>query len=197
MNYGEEEDPTYLTSIHLDFDSEVNKGIFLEYSNTSNAYRVFNSTTLVVEESIHIYRLDRLINLILGDKSDGVETTSSFKNQASCTLVFEIEPNNIEEALKDDDWIVAMEEELHQFTRDNVWKLVLRPKHKSTIGTKWVFRNKFDENGKVIRNKARLVSQGYNQKEDINFTKTFAHVSTLEAIRILLAFVAYKDIKPF
>ncbi|RDX94562.1 hypothetical protein CR513_23041, partial [Mucuna pruriens] len=68
-------------------------------------------------------------DLILGDKVEGVKTRS-------CALVSEIEPKNIEEALKDDDWIIAMGEELWQFTRNDVWKLVPKPEHKSIIETR-------------------------------------------------------------
>ena len=79
-----------------------------------------------------------------------------------------------------------MQVELKQFARNDVWMLVQKPKDKTIIGTKWVYRNKLDEDGKVIRNKARLVAQSYSQQEDINFTETFAPVARLEAIRILL-----------
>ena len=75
---------------------------------------------------------------------------------------------------------------------NKVWELVPRPSNISIIGTKWVFRNKIDENGNIIRNKARLVAQGYCQEEDIDYEETFAPVARLEAIRMLLAFVSYK-----
>lgn len=78
-----------------------------------------------------------------------------------------------------------------------MWDLVPPPQHQSVIGTRWVFRNKLDENGKVIRNKARLVAQGYNQEEGIDYEETFAPVARLEAIRILLAFASHKNIKLF
>ena len=68
---------------------------------------------------------------------------------------------------------------------------------KSIIGTRRVFINKLDEQGKLVRNKARLVAQGCNQQEGIDFTKTFAPITRLEAIRIILAFVAHKNIKIF
>ena len=134
-------------------------------------------------------------DLIIGDKGDGVRTRSRFKDQANTALVSEIEPRSVDEALSDDGWIVAMQEELKQFTRNEVWTLVPRHKDKSIIGTKWVFRNKLDEEGKVIRNKARLVAQGYNQQEGIDFTETFAPVARLEAIRIMLSFSAQNKIK--
>jgi len=72
--------------------------------------------------------------------------------------MFEIEPKMIDEALTDDDWIIAMEEELHQFTKNDVWALAPRLENKSIIGTRWVFKNKLDKQGKVVRNKVRLVA---------------------------------------
>ena len=74
-----------------------------------------------------------------------------------------IEPNKIDEALLDVDWVNAMHEELNNFIRNQVWELVERPKDHNVIGTKWVFRNKQDQDGIVERNKARLVAQSYTQ----------------------------------
>ena len=88
-----------------------------------------------------------------------------------------------------------MQEELNQFKRINVWTLVERPYDNNVIGTKWVFKNKLDEHGIVVRNKVRLVAQGYSQKEGINYDETFAPVVRLEAIKILLAFACYMDFK--
>ena len=79
-----------------------------------------------------------------------------------------------------------MQEELDQFTRNEVWILVPRPSHTNVIGTKWIFKNKTDEFGTIIRNKARLVAQGYTQVEGIDFDETFAPVARLESIRLLL-----------
>ncbi|GJU73862.1 retrovirus-related pol polyprotein from transposon TNT 1-94 [Tanacetum coccineum] len=74
-----------------------------------------------------------------------------------------IEPKNVNKALTDESWIISMQEELNQFIANDVWELVPQPRNMTIIGTKWVFRNKLDENGIVSRNKARLVAQGYNQ----------------------------------
>ena len=106
-------------------------------------------------------------------------------------------PKTTDEALLDFDWVIAMQEELNQFERNNVWKLVPRPKGKSVIETKWVFRNKLDENGLVTRNKARLVAKGYCQQEGIDYDETFAPVARLEAIRIFLAYAAHCNFKVF
>jgi hypothetical protein len=100
----------------------------------------------------------------------------------------------VEEALEDPDWVMAMQEELNNFTRNEVWSLIERPKQ-NVIGTKWVFRNKQDEHGVVTRNKARLVAQGFTQIEGLDFGETYAPVARLESIRILLAYAAHHDFK--
>ena len=106
-----------------------------------------------------------------------------------------IEPTSIEEALEDLDWVMAMQEELNNFTRNGVWVLEAPPKNKNIIGTKWVFLNKQDEHGVVVRNKARLVAKGFSQVEGLDFGETFDPVARLEAIRILLAYSSHHNIK--
>nr|GEZ37793.1 copia protein [Tanacetum cinerariifolium] len=101
------------------------------------------------------------------------------------------------EALGDKSWIVAMQEELNQFIANDVWELVTQPKKMTIIGTKWVFRNKLDENGVVFRNKARLVAQDYNQQEGIDYDETYVPYARLESIRILLACAFALDFKLF
>jgi len=81
-----------------------------------------------------------------------------------------------------------MHDELNQFTLNEVWTLVPRTKQMNVIGTKWVFKNKMDELGVIVRNKARLVTKGYNQEEGIDFGETYAPVASLEAVRLLLAY---------
>ena len=110
-------------------------------------------------------------------------------------FVSQIEPKTVDEAISDEHWGIAMQEELNQFERNNVWKLVEKPENYPIIGTKWVFRNKLDEHGIIIRNKARLVAKGYNQEEGIDYEETYAPVARLEAIRLLLAFACILDLK--
>jgi hypothetical protein len=90
---------------------------------------------------------------------------------------------------------MAMQEELNNFTRNDVWELVERPNEYNVIGTKWVFKNKQDQDGIVVRNKARLVAQGYTQVEGLDYDETYAPVVRLEAIRILLAYACAHNIK--
>ncbi|RVW19280.1 Retrovirus-related Pol polyprotein from transposon RE1 [Vitis vinifera] len=131
---------------------------------------------------------------IIGNPSSGVITRSSLRNICNnLAFISQIKPKNIKDAIVDENWMIAMQEELNQFERSEVWELVPRPSNQSVIGTKWVFRNKMDENGIIVRNKARLVAQGYNQEEGIDYEETFAPVARLEAIRMLLAFACFKD----
>ncbi|GKD11635.1 putative ribonuclease H-like domain-containing protein [Tanacetum coccineum] len=102
-----------------------------------------------------------------------------------------IEPTSIAKALSDSSWVEAMQEELLQFKLQQVWKLVDLPNGKRAIGTKWVFRNKKDERGIVIRNKARLVAQGHRQEEGIDYEEVFAPVARIEAIRLFLAYASF------
>ncbi|GKD56598.1 retrovirus-related pol polyprotein from transposon TNT 1-94, partial [Tanacetum coccineum] len=111
--------------------------------------------------------------------------------------VAKLEPKNVNEALADERWIVAIEEELNQFIANDVWELVPHHRNMKIIGTKWVFRNKFDKNGILSRNKARLVVQGCNQQEGIDYDETYAPVARLKSIRILLAYACALDFKLF
>ncbi|GJY24357.1 retrovirus-related pol polyprotein from transposon TNT 1-94 [Tanacetum coccineum] len=86
-----------------------------------------------------------------------------------------------------------MQEELLQFKLQHVWTLVDLPNGKRAIGTKWVYKNKKDKRGIVIKNKARLVAQGYTQEEGIDYDEVFAFVARIEAIRLFLAYASFKD----
>ena len=88
-----------------------------------------------------------------------------------------------------------MHEELNNFAHNDVWELVKRPNDHNVIRTKWVFRNKQDENGVVVRNKARLIAQGNTQIAGLDFDETFAPMARLEAIRILHAYATSHSIK--
>ncbi|GJQ89838.1 putative ribonuclease H-like domain-containing protein [Tanacetum coccineum] len=114
-----------------------------------------------------------------------------FQHCLFACFLSQIEPKKISEALKDESWVDAMQEELLQFKIQKVWILVDLPYGKKAIGTKWVYRNKKDERGVVVRNKARLVAQGYRQEEGIDYDEVFAPVARIEAIRIFLAFASY------
>nr|GEY69651.1 retrovirus-related Pol polyprotein from transposon TNT 1-94 [Tanacetum cinerariifolium] len=137
---------------------------------------------------------DHPLHKIIGDLKSSVRTRGQLANSClfSC-LLSSIEPANVAEALRDADWDSAMQEELDQFTRLKVWRLVPRPEGKYVIKTKWIFKNKKDKSSLVIRNKARLVAVGYSQQEGIDYDETFAPVARIEAICLFLAYVAHKN----
>nr|GFA07227.1 hypothetical protein [Tanacetum cinerariifolium] len=136
---------------------------------------------------------DHPLHKIIGDPKSNVHTRGQLANLClfPC-LLSSIEPANVAEALKDADWVSAMQDELDQFARLKVWRLVPRPEGKTFIKTKWIFKNKKDESSLVIRNKARLIVVGYSQQEGIDYDETFAPVARIEAIRLFLAYVAHK-----
>nr|GFA78211.1 hypothetical protein [Tanacetum cinerariifolium] len=124
--------------------------------------------------------------------ADDVGAEADINNMESIILVSPIPTSRIHKdhptsqiiALKDPSWIEAMQEELLQFKMHKVWILVDLPYGKRAIGTKWVYRNKKDERGIVIINKARLVAQGHTQEEGIDYEEVFAPVARIEAIRL-------------
>jgi hypothetical protein len=143
----------------------------------------------------HTIQRDHPVDNILGSIKRGVTTRSRLANFCEFySFVSSLEPLKVEEALANPDWIIAMQEELNNFTRNEVWSLVERPKQ-NVIGTKWVFRNKQDEHGVVTSNKARLVAQGFTQVEGLDFGETYAPVARLESIRILIAYATNHDFK--
>ncbi|GJT40853.1 putative ribonuclease H-like domain-containing protein [Tanacetum coccineum] len=123
-------------------------------------------------------------NQIIGDINSATQTRRMTKISKEHAM-------KVTQALTDPSWIEAMQDELLQFRLQKVWRLVDLPKGKHAIGTKWVYRNKKDKRGIVVRNKARLVAQGYTQEEGIDYDKVFAPVARIEAIRLFLAYASF------
>ncbi|GJZ59611.1 putative ribonuclease H-like domain-containing protein [Tanacetum coccineum] len=131
------------------------------------------------------------LNQVIGDLQSAIQIRNMSKNLEEYGFVKE--PKMVIHALKDPSWIEAMHEELLQFKLQEVWTLVDLPNGKRAIGTKWVFRNKKDKKGIVIRNKARLVAQRYTQEEGIGYDEVFAPIARIEAIRLFLAYASFND----
>jgi hypothetical protein len=143
----------------------------------------------------HTIQKDHPVNAILGDVEKGVTTRSRVANFCQHYLfVSSFKLLKVENALRDLDWVVAMQGELNNFKRNEVWSLVERTKQ-NIVCTKWVFHNKQDKHVVVIRNKARLVAKGYSQVEGLCFDEIFALIARLESIHILLAYATYHDFK--
>nr|GEW94877.1 hypothetical protein [Tanacetum cinerariifolium] len=118
-----------------------------------------------------------------------IPTTRVYKDHPVTQIIEE--PKRIHQALIYPSWIEAIYEELLQFKMQKVWVLVDLPKGKRAIGSKWVFRNKKDERGIVVRNKARLVAQGHTQEEGIDYEEVFAPSVRIEAIRLFLDYASF------
>jgi len=112
---------------------------------------------------LRIIRKNHPENQIIGDINEGVQTRTKLikdSEQSHVAFLSMTEPKNFEEASQEDNWIRAMNEELDQIEKNNTWELVPRPENKNVIGSKWVFKNKMNDKGQVVRNKSRLVCKG-------------------------------------
>nr|GFB93019.1 retrovirus-related Pol polyprotein from transposon TNT 1-94 [Tanacetum cinerariifolium] len=137
----------------------------------------------IVDETLEI---DEIVNIkesrnhplenVIGNLNQRTLWSQAQNHSNFFCFISTIQPKNVNKALGDESWIVAMQEELIQFIANDVWELVPQPRNMTVIGTNWVFRNKLDENGIVSQNKARLVAQGYNQEEGIDYDETYAQL---------------------
>ncbi|GJU04274.1 retrovirus-related pol polyprotein from transposon TNT 1-94 [Tanacetum coccineum] len=192
----DETPPPSKTSPLVDDDLDEEEAI--KVTEKKNLENDIEDETLEIDEIVNIKesRNHPLENVIGNLNQRTLRSQAQNQSNFFC-FISTIEPKNVNEALTDESWIVAMQEELNQFIANDVWELVPQPRNMTIIGTKWVFRNKLDENGVVSRNKARLVAQGYNQQEGIDYDETYAPVARLESIRILLAYACALDFKLF
>ncbi|GJR09239.1 retrovirus-related pol polyprotein from transposon TNT 1-94 [Tanacetum coccineum] len=124
---------------------------------------------------------------------DSTSQGSSSNARPSHTPFKLIEPKNFKQAITEPSWINAMQEYIHEFERIQVWELVSCPDKVMLIKLKWIYKVKTDEFSWVLKNKARLVAQGFRQDEGINFKESFAPVARIEAIRIFVANAAHKN----
>ncbi|GJR46520.1 retrovirus-related pol polyprotein from transposon TNT 1-94 [Tanacetum coccineum] len=140
---------------------------------------------------------DHPLENIIGELARPVSTRLQLHEQALfCyydAFLTAVEPKTYKDALTQACWIEAMQEELNEFERLEVWELVPRPDKVMVITLKWIYKVKLDELGGILKNKARLVARGYRQEEGIDFEESFAPVARLEAIRIFLEFAAHMN----
>nr|GEW20532.1 retrovirus-related Pol polyprotein from transposon TNT 1-94 [Tanacetum cinerariifolium] len=145
----------------------------------------------------YLWTRDHPLEQVRGNPSRPVQTRQQLATDPKMCMyaltMSTTEPKNIKEAMADSVWIEAMQEELHQFDRLQVWELVDKPFGKTVIKIKWLWKNKKDEDQIVIRNKARLVAKGYAQEEGIDFEESFAPVAHLEAVWIFIAYATHKS----
>ncbi|KAL4555898.1 hypothetical protein LXL04_038530 [Taraxacum kok-saghyz] len=102
-------------------------------------------------------------------------------------------PNNVQEAVKDEKWKKAMNEEMEALQKNETWELVKLLPGKKLVGCRWIYTLKLDSNGNIDRYKARLVAKGYTQKYGIDYGDTFSPVAKINTIRILISIAANED----
>ncbi|GKA26636.1 integrase, catalytic region, zinc finger, CCHC-type containing protein [Tanacetum coccineum] len=139
---------------------------------------------------------DHPIANVIGDPSRLVSTRKQLKTDVmwcyfDAFLTF-VEPKNFKQAMTEPSWIDAMQEEIYEFKRLQVWELVPCPDKVMSIKLTWIYKVKTDEFGRVLKNKARFVAQGFRQEEGINFEESFALVARIEAIRIQNGFLKWR-----
>ncbi|GJW28446.1 hypothetical protein Tco_0045321 [Tanacetum coccineum] len=140
-------------------DDDLDEEEAVKVTEKKNLENGIEDETLEIDEIVNIKesRNHPLENVIGNLNQRTLRSQAQNQSNFFC-FISTIEPKNVNEALTDDSWIVTMQEELNQFIANDVWELVPQPRNMTIIGTKWVFRNKLDENGIVFQNKARLVA---------------------------------------
>lgn len=186
-------------------DKKAESGIFVGYSLTSKAYRIYfpHQNKIIVSRDVKFMESDSW-SWEDENKSEFQEENEDVDDEPvrgtrllsevyqRCNLAV-MEPAGYEEAATDQKWINAMMEELKMIEKNQTWELMDRPNHKKAIGVKWVYRTKLNPDGSVNKHKARLVVKGYAQMFGVDFSETFAPVARLDTIRLLLALAAQND----
>nr|GFB63280.1 hypothetical protein [Tanacetum cinerariifolium] len=183
-------------------------GFFIGYSADSCAYRIYNRRTKKIMETMNV-SFDELSVMAFEERSSKPRLqynvpipTNSSSHATNIPItsqdVDELNPN----AMVDGNMFVnpfanSSTKELLQFKRMDVWVLVPASDNISPLTLKWIFKNKYDEEQTIIRNKSRLVVRGYRQEEGLDFEESFAPVARMEAIRIFLAYAAHKSFTVF
>jgi hypothetical protein len=106
---------------------------------------------------------------------------------AQMSHIIDVEPSSYEEAAGQSVWRDAMMEEYQSIMKNDVWDVVLRPKGKSVVTSKWIYNIKHAPNGSVEKYKARFVARGFSQEEGIDYGETFAPVARYTLIRIIIS----------
>nr|GEV94336.1 retrovirus-related Pol polyprotein from transposon TNT 1-94 [Tanacetum cinerariifolium] len=169
-------------------------------SKASSSKDASSAESTYVTQTLHHLRkwsTDHPINNVIGNLSRPVSTRKQLATDALLCLynsvLSKVKPKNFKSTITKDCWFQAMQDEIYEFDRLQVWELVPQPDRVMIIALKWIYKVKLDEYGDVLKNKARLVVKGYRQEEGIDFEESFAAVARVEAIRIFIAKAASKN----
>nr|GEW02671.1 retrovirus-related Pol polyprotein from transposon TNT 1-94 [Tanacetum cinerariifolium] len=195
-----EEDNIYMEVVHMGNDPLI--GVPIPEVTSAQSSSTVSLHTIVqtdhkIPQHISKWKKDHPLDNIIDQLSRPVSIQLQLYEQALffyCdAFLTSVEPKTYKDALTQSCWIEAMQEELNEFERLEVWELVTRLDKVMVITLKWIYKVKLDELGGILKNKARLVARGYHQEEGIDFEESFALVARLEAIRIFLAYAAHKN----
>ncbi|GKB31810.1 retrovirus-related pol polyprotein from transposon TNT 1-94 [Tanacetum coccineum] len=164
--------------------SSIHQGVTVEHSFEVNPFAAADP--------------DPFVNVFAPDQNSEASSSRQLATNALwCfynSVLSKVEPKNFKSVVTDACWFQAMQDEIHEFDRLDVWELVPPLDCAMIIALKWIYKVKLDEYDDVLKNKARLVVKGYRQEEGLDFEESFAPVARLEAIRIFLANAASKNL---
>jgi len=129
----------------------------------------------------------------LTEDEEKVEAKRNASEFVHFSFLADVEPIDDKDALQQEHWKAATEEELRVIERNQIWELVDLPPNKSPIDVKWVFKVKLKPDGVVAKHKARLVSRGFLQRAGLDYSEVFAPVARLETIRLVIALAHNRD----
>jgi len=208
-------------------DKKSEPGIFVGYSSSSKAYKVYQPQTgkIIVNRDVFFNEEEKwnweqtkktftsMQKSSLSSQTREEQASEQWQEELEDDLptrgtrqLYDIyqrcnvaicEPAGYEEVIKDQKWQKAMEEELSMIKKNKTLELVDRPKDRKIIGVKWVFRTKLNADGSINKHKAKLVVKGYAQVLGVDYSDTFAHVARLDTIRLVLAIAAQNGWKVF
>nr|GEX63373.1 integrase, catalytic region, zinc finger, CCHC-type, peptidase aspartic, catalytic [Tanacetum cinerariifolium] len=206
LHHGVAAEPTYMENHHVSpVDNNPFVNIFAPepHSEASLSGDIRSTESTYVSQTLHHlnkWSKDHPLDNVIGNPSRLVSTRKQLATDALWCLyssvLSKVEPKNFKSAITEDCWFQAMQDEIHEFDRLQVWELVPQPDCVMIIALKWIYKIKVDEYGDVLKNKARLVAKGYRQEEGIDFEESFVPVTSIEAIRIFIANAA-KILKKF
>ncbi|CAL5325451.1 unnamed protein product [Camellia sinensis] len=202
-------------------DENSKKCIFVGYSSKSKGYRLFSldqkkviicrdvlfdekasfdwkekkvqDQSIAFNEELESLQVEDVATLDSPQRLSPIASSQSSPSSSSSSP--SSTPRNIRslsDAIKNEAWKKAIEDEIHVIEKNKTWELVEKPKEKEIIGVKLIFKTKFNPDGSIQKNKARLVAKGYSQQPGIDFQETFAPVARLDTIRAIIALVAQK-----
>nr|GEV43294.1 hypothetical protein [Tanacetum cinerariifolium] len=203
LHQGVAAEPTYMEDhpvAPVDNNPFVNVFALEPHSEASSSGDISSTESTYISQTFHHlnkWSKDHPLDNVIGNPSPPVSTRKQLATDAlwclNNSVLSKVEPKNFKYAITEDCWFQAMQDEIHEFDRLQVWELVPQLDCVMIVALKWIYKVKLDEYGDYLKNKARLVVKGYQQEKGIDFEESFAPVARIEAIRIFIADVASKN----